>query len=61
MVSFVVGGLMFVGECVFSGAAAGVAADGDRLYVADADRGVRVFARAGAVLTPLGVVAEGTP
>jgi hypothetical protein len=33
-----------------------VAVDGDRLYVADADRGVRVWARAGEALDALGVV-----
>jgi hypothetical protein len=44
------------------GAAAAVAADGDRLYVGDADRGVRVFAREGASLEYLGLVdAEVSP
>jgi hypothetical protein len=31
----------------FSGVASGVAVDGDRLYVADADRGIRVYALGG--------------
>lgn len=41
----------------FTGVATGVAADGDRLYVADGHRGIRVYDRSGAGLSLLGVVA----
>jgi hypothetical protein len=45
-----------IGVQSFSGVGAGAAVDGDRLYVADADRGVRVFARTGTLIRELGVV-----
>ena len=41
---------------VFTGTAMGVAADGDRVYVADADAGIRVYARIEEQLELLGVV-----
>ena len=44
----------------FTGLATGVAAAGDRLYVADADRGVRVYDIDTATPAPLGIV-EVTP
>jgi hypothetical protein len=40
----------------FTGVASGVAVDGDRLYVADADRGIRVYALGGPSPELLGVV-----
>ena len=45
-----------IGIDAFTGVASGVAVDGDRLYVADADRGVRVYHRTNAAVEPLGVV-----
>jgi hypothetical protein len=44
----------------FTGTATGVAAEGDRVYVADGDRGVRVFDTAGGAPTQINVV-ELTP
>lgn len=41
----------------FLGVGTGVALDGDRLYVADGDRGVRVYARTADSTTLLGIVA----
>jgi hypothetical protein len=43
----------------FTGIGMAVAADGDRLYVADADRGVRVYSIAGGSPTALGIVELG--
>jgi hypothetical protein len=40
----------------FSGSATAVAVDGERLYVGDTDRGVRVYQRLATSLAPLGVV-----
>ena len=40
----------------FTGVATGVAADGDRLYVADGDRGIRVYDRSAAGTSLLGIV-----
>lgn len=40
----------------FTGMAAAIAVDGDRLYVADADRGIRVYGTPEAIPSPLGVV-----
>jgi hypothetical protein len=48
--------LSVIGIDAFTGVASGVAVDGDRLYVADADRGVRVYHRTNAAVEPLGVV-----
>lgn len=43
----------------FTGVATGVAADGDRLYVADGDKGIRVYDRSGEDLLLLGTVDGG--
>jgi hypothetical protein len=40
----------------FTGMAAGIAIDGDRLYIADSDIGVRVYVAVDAIPQPLGVV-----
>lgn len=41
---------------VFSGVGLGAALDGEKLYVADADRGLRVFSQLAGRITPLGTV-----
>lgn len=53
-------GLTLVETQSFTGVATGVSADGDRLYVSDADRGVRVYGRDAGLPVTLGVVELGT-
>ncbi|MBI5479979.1 MAG: hypothetical protein HY906_14025 [Deltaproteobacteria bacterium] len=49
-------GLRLVAIESFTGQATSVAVDGERLYVGDGDRGVRVYQRAGSALVPLGIL-----